>query len=357
MKNSLYIVYDNNNLDLFVFGNYEKNPVLLYEKRIERFRIKSLEDSFYLESLKKKIIEEYNTVITQYKLLEEDIKFIISPNNFYFQEYEYTKKFEKAIQFEKKDIQEIKKLAMNYDKLEPSMVVIDIDISEKYIDQKLVKDYIGLSGKEISFVGNILVCDKRVYINLKDLLEGISIKFSSVIIPEYYLKDIPLENNTGIMDLRYDHIIFISKIKGNIENITINVGIKLILENLYTLFSEKYGKSMAEKLVRFTQETWILKKFPYNYDIIDGINVNGIIEDGQQVISQGFNYIFKELKNKGINLMSVNLISEDISPQDLSDFLESQLDLEFKPLFKRDFFVSSLVTNKLGYCIKKDFEG
>lgn len=349
----LIAVYNNSQLNFFVLGIYKKKTFVLFEKEIKTFTIEQLQKNTIAKEIRKKLELVYQEVVNKFELRNKNIELIISPESFYFKDNDYKKEFEEMTVVNQEDVLRLKKYAINFEEPPRGYQMIDFLINQKYLDNKPVNNLVGKSGMSIELSGNIIIADKETVLNIKNLFASAEYNVTKVHILEYYLHDQLKTNGDAIIIVDKQQVKFMTSSEGNINNFTVKTGTIAILGKIYDVLVDVHGPKKSETIVRELQKKWILKQYPHEYDIINGVNINTVIESSNMLLFQFFDYIFKEVKKQNITLKKVQIISEEIDGYELAEFLNESFDMEFKGFDNEYKYISELMDSKVSRGLKK----
>lgn len=345
-------VYDNNELSLILIKNFDKNPLVIYEKVVAKFRISELEDSKYVDELKSKIAKVETTIVNIFgeKIKTVENKLIFSPSKLILKNVEYRHRFEETVMINEKNIRKIVKNGVSKELLNPDVLVFDYSIIEVELDGKKFKKNIQKEAKDILVKANLIITDNKTINQLVDIFSLLKIKFKDHYVIDYYLMGTLKRTNTALIDLNYDINKVFYNVDGEVEENHLNTGINIILKKIYELSLQKFGEEHAEDLTRFVKKNWLFKTFDYQYDIIEGIDINEIVELTQLVVREYFSLLIPNLK-ENLNIEEIFINGDDVFEKELAKFLSGEFDCKVVPLLENKPIVSSTITKKIAYCI------
>ncbi len=356
MKNldKLY-VYDNGNLSVLIINKYKNNPFIVYEKHIEKFRISDLKQNTFLDKVKNKIIEIENQIEGHFQIQEENVKLLYNGDEFYLKEVKYEKSFDQKTTFNAEDINRIINQNLAEEKIDNSLTIEKCHPKCYIIDGHVYDSFENKSGINLSIILEILVVDKKVKNELDSLFSLLRINvYENHIIDYYVLKNLKSEKSC-LVDLNYEHNKVFLRDNKIYQLEYLNTGIGTILDKVYEVFLSKYPQPKAEELTRIVKKYWLLKKFAYQYDIIEEVNISIVIDVLEHVLYQYFSLLFSKLpKEKEFEKVYIN--SSEIPQEELVDFLGEKFDYDFEMLVNNNRLISSILDKKVTSCIRKIYK-
>lgn len=354
-KKKLFAVYNNNTLFFFLVGEYQQKSFVLFEEKISKFTIDSLNKNSLLFEIKEEIQNIFTKIQKNFDIQNKNVELLISPDSFYFKGNDFRKEFEEITVINEEDVLRLKKYAINFEEPPKGYQVIDFLIKQYYVDNKpkTSDKIIGTPALNLEINGDIIVSDKKTLLHLQDLFVSVDFKITNIHVADYFLSDKLKEDGDVIISLESHYVKFMTLNNNNINAFTVKNGTITMLEKLYEILSQQYDTQKGEELTREIKKKWILKQYPYEYDIIEGVTINSIIETTSSIVFHFFDYIFKEVKKQNINMKKISVISEDINSKELACFLNNNFDYEILEFERTQKFISGLVDAKIGYALKK----
>ncbi len=350
-------VYDNNELNLILIKNFAGTPLVIYEKVIDKFRISELENSSFVDELKTKIAKAESSILNIFgeKIKTVDTKLIFSPNKLILKEVEYRHRFEEPVLINEKNIRKIVKNGVKKEYLNNDLLVFDYSVIEFLLDNKSYKDYVQKEGKDILVRANLIITDSKTINQLVDVFSLLKIKFKEHYVIDYYLMGTLKRKNTGLIDLNYDINKIFYNVNGEVEESHLNTGLNIILQKIYELALKEYTKEQAEYIARFVKKNWLLEKFNSQYDIIEGIDINEVVELTQLVVKEYFSLLIPKLRDD-LKINEIFINGDDVFTKELANYLSKEFECKVSSLLDVKPIVSTTISKKVAYCINSIYK-
>ncbi len=350
-------VYDNNELNLILIKNFAGTPLVIYEKIIDKFRISELENSSFVEELKSKIAKAESSILNIFgdKIKTVDTKLIFSPSKLILKEVEYRHRFEEPVLINEKNIRKIVKNGVSKEYINKDLLVFDYSIIEFLLDNKSYKDYSQREGKDILVRANLIITDSKTINQLVDIFSLLKIKFKDHYVIDYYLMGALKRKNTGLIDLNYDINKVFYNVNGEVEESHLNTGLNIILQKIYEIALKDHTEEESEFIARFVKKNWLLKTFDSQYDIMEGIDINKVVELTRLVVKEYFGLLIPKLKDE-LKIEQIFINGDEVFTKELSKFLSEEFECEISSLLDTKPIVSTTISKKVAYCINSIYK-
>ncbi len=349
-------VYSNNKLYLMLINRYEKIPLIVYEREIDRFRIRDIRKSSYLEGVRAKILQVEEEVNRNFsEILKNSLpKLLLTTESIEVRREQFTKIFDERCEVNKEDIKRIINKGLNdiQGSIDENKQVTEYKILNYVFDDSLVNSIHGRKVEEIKLIVDLIVTDNATVNEVQSVFKNLGIVFESKYLIDYRLLRRLKRDNTVIIDLNYEiNKVFLKENKALHINY-LNTGLGTILNRIYEHFKNEYDEKKAEEITRFVKKNWILNKFHDEHAKIEDIEVKKIVKTTEEICLQYFRVLFEKLNR----FEKFYIICDEISERELIRFLNLNFDQEIKPAFPNDLIISSTIDNKIGYCINEIYD-
>lgn len=353
-------VYENNTLSVLVFKNVRNVAVLVHEQEVSKFKIDHLSSSKTSKEIKDAIEGSFKEVEKEFSL-PRDIALFFSPESYFVVPEKFTKEFEETTMINVADVERMRKQGIKEmrEQIGENWQLVDFVSEVLFVDELEVKKLEGRVATVFSMLGNAVVVDRRTIDLLKDLFKGLNFELDMVHVVEYPLRKLLVENGDLIVSIERTKIRFLSLNNGKIANFDFSVGTVDLLGKVYEVLEQSIGSEQAEEVTRLIQKTWILKKYSYPYDIIEGVDIEFVMDVVEDVLYQYFKFVFSELKKRKIYVDNIKVFSEEIDEKEFVGFLDRKFGFKAQGAVKHRAFASEIMGSKSDFVISniEIFEG
>lgn len=357
--NKIY-TYNNNKLTVLVINYYQNNPYIVYEKEICKFRIIDLKKQLNYEEIIqqiKKIDLEINKKFENEPDFDENQTILLyKAQIFKIKEEVIFYDFDEKTMVYETDIQRILKKFKKEYKYPEIYQIADFVKNTIYYDSIPHKKTQTLECQELKIIGDIIFVDKKTITELKELFKVLNIEFNKTYPINYF-------NYTNIKDNKIKYLLNLNfeqnEIMLNNEH-AVNIkssktGLYSVLDKIFQNLTKNYEQEIAEKITRGIREKWILKTYPYEYDIMDNIDINEVIKLTRNALIEYIELLIQKSTEK-FQITKIHINTQELIEEELLEVLNEKLDYEFEVLYPRHLLISNIISKEEEYCLKQIYK-
>ncbi|MGL4588778.1 MAG: hypothetical protein ACRCUP_00880 [Mycoplasmatales bacterium] len=312
MSNCVYplIVYNNESISVMLFKMYDSKAFLLAKKIIYNGSIDEIvQKSEYVQIAK---------LINQaFKKFEEktgekclDIYLAIEPDNFYISQRKFGSDFSEGYILEQIDIEKVCEKAKKYEKAEDGFTVTSFIANKVTADNQMMRKIIGKNIRQLQLDGEIVYIDTKTFDCLDRILEETHRNLADYIITNHYLKYSPgFENNDVIIEIEASRMNFIVRKVDGFKNFRIKIGLGHVYTKMYEKLLERTNQENAQIITLFLQKHFLINPLEFDYEIVEGITVNEMVEFFNQIFNLYMLNLFANIHKQGIAFEKLHILS------------------------------------------------
>ena len=355
MNINVTVAYINYELRVIVFSNYRNNINIIYDKKICKFDLLSLNNDIEKDKLKETMEQTLEEITKKFKITNKKIDVVIDCDNHVESKQIIIVEFEQKKAITKSDLATINGKALSKSVAKDGLMYAGYLIDGYKIDGSSIVNPLGnIVHNKLEVYGVLKYININIYHLLKSLIEIADFKMNSINVGDVILKKTAkLTDNTGIIEICSRKTKFIINKDNEIKSFSTNIGLTNFFNNVYDQLIENHSPKDTEDAVRFLMKNFTFKKYDANFIVVGDITLNELINIFNNVVVNYFQYFEREFVNNKVNVGSYSILLNNYPARELVKLINLNLETKFDELIMDDFRNLDPIALKAALTVKK----